>query len=65
MRVRDLAIDELTTSDIEWPEGVGLAVPMHTAMQIALGAAEQIIAQRPEMPLCFFVLLTGRCAHLC
>jgi len=56
VRVRDLAIDELAMSDIEWPEGVALAVPMHTAMKIALEAAGQITARRPEIPLCFFGL---------
>jgi hypothetical protein len=60
VRVRDLAIEELTTSDIEWPEGVALAVPMHTAMQIALEAAGQITAVRPEVPVCFF----GLYAHM-
>ena len=60
VRVRDLAIDELTTSDIEWPEGVALAVPMHTAMQIALESAGQITARRPDLPLCFY----GLYAHM-
>lgn len=56
IRTLDLGLGSLTPLDVEWPEAVAFAVPMHTAMKIALQASEQLNASRPGLPLCFYGL---------
>ncbi|MDF1596546.1 MAG: radical SAM protein [Acidimicrobiia bacterium] len=59
VRVCDLSLEPLREPDVAWSEGVALAVPMHTAMRIALGAAQSVRKMRPDIPLCFFGLYAG------
>ena len=62
VRCADLSIDPLDPADLHWADRVALSVPMHTAMRLALQAAQRVRAQRPELPLCFYGLyaLAGR-----
>lgn len=56
VRACDLSLEPLSDQDVAWSDGVALAVPMHTAMRIALGAAQSVREMRPDVPLCFFGL---------
>ena len=56
VRTIDLSVEQLDPARIEWAEAVGISVPMHTAMRLAIGAAEQIRALRPRLPICFYGL---------
>src|SRR4051794_35116148 len=54
VRCVDLAVERW--HDVEWAERVAFSVPMHTAMRLAVRAAEQLRAARPELPICFYGL---------
>lgn len=56
VRTADLSLEPIESDDLTWAEGLAFAVPMHTAMQIALEAAERITAEQPGIPMCFFGL---------
>src|SRR4051812_29981989 len=56
VRCLDLAVERWRTSDVEWAERVAFSVPMHTAMRLAVRAAEQVRRARPELPICFYGL---------
>ncbi|HSR44590.1 MAG TPA: radical SAM protein [Acidimicrobiia bacterium] len=56
IRTCDLSLGPLKPLDVEWAEAVAFAVPMHTAMKVALQASRQLNASRPELPLCFYGL---------
>src|SRR4051794_1265416 len=56
VRCLDLAVERWRAADVEWAERVAFSVPMHTAMRLALRAAEQVRAARPELPICFYGL---------
>lgn len=56
IRVGDLAGGPLSVGDVEWSEAIAFAVPMHTAMRVALGAAQEVAAEHPGVPLCFYGL---------
>lgn len=56
VRTGDLARQQLADADVDWAEGVAFAVPMHTAMIVALQAAVRIAEKSPEMPVCFYGL---------
>jgi hypothetical protein len=49
-------VEQLDRDKIGWAEAVGVSVPMHTAMRLAIGAGEQIRAIRPRLPICFYGL---------
>jgi radical SAM superfamily enzyme YgiQ (UPF0313 family) len=56
VRCLDLAVQPLDPKDLGWAEVVGLSVPMHTAMRLALGVAGHVREERPEVPVCFYGL---------
>ena len=56
VRGLDLSVQEWDGGAVVWAEAVGLSVPMHTAMRLALRAAEAIRRHRPALPLCFYGL---------
>jgi hypothetical protein len=56
VRCIDLSVEQLDRDKIGWAEAVGVSVPMHTAMRLAIGAGEQIRAIRPRLPICFYGL---------
>lgn len=56
VRTIDLSVEQLDPVKIEWAEALGVSVPMHTAMRLAIGAAEQIRVPRPQLPICFYGL---------
>jgi radical SAM superfamily enzyme YgiQ (UPF0313 family) len=54
VRCVDLAVERW--HDVDWAEKLAFSVPMHTAMRLAVRAAEQVRATRPELPICFYGL---------
>ncbi len=56
VRCVDVTIDALDAETVDWADRVAIAVPMHTAMRLALRVAATIRARRPELPLCFYGL---------
>ncbi len=59
VRCVDVAVDALTSAAVDWAERVALSVPMHTAMRLALRAADTVRTCRPGLPVCFFGLYAG------
>lgn len=62
MRVRDTAVEPLEDADIDWAAIIAVAVPMHTAMRLAVGAVERARARRGDSVK---VVLYGLYAPLC
>ena len=56
VRCLDLAVERWDPQWLGWGEAVAFSVPMHTAMRLALRAAEALRSQRPELPLCLYGL---------
>ena len=56
VRCLDLAVERWRPGDVEWAERVAFSVPMHTAMRLAVRAAEAVRRARPELPICFYGL---------
>ena len=56
VRAADAAIEPIAGEALDWAEAVAFSVPMHTAMRLAIRAAEQIKAGRPALPICFYGL---------
>lgn len=56
VRCTDLSVEMLDPEKLEWAGAIGVSVPMHTAMRLAIGAAGQIRAAHPELPVCFYGL---------
>ena len=56
VRYIDLSLEQLDPGKIDWAQAVGVSVPMHTAMRLAIGAAEHLRAIRPQLPICFYGL---------
>jgi radical SAM superfamily enzyme YgiQ (UPF0313 family) len=56
VRTADLSVDPLDPGSVDWADRVALSVPMHTAMRLALAAAETVRARRPGIPVCFYGL---------
>src|SRR3954464_14463592 len=54
VRCVDLAVERWR--DVDWAERIAFSVPMHTAMRLAVLAAEQVREVRPELPICFYGL---------
>lgn len=52
----DLAVQQWDKAAVEAADAVAFSVPMHTAMRLAMRAAEQVRAVRPDMPICFYGL---------
>lgn len=56
VRCTDLSVEHLDPGKLEWAEAIGVSVPMHTAMRLAIGAARQIRPAHPDLPICFYGL---------
>lgn len=54
--VCDLAVQALDNDAVREADLVAIAVPMHTAMRLGVGAAEQVRRLNPEAHVCFFGL---------
>jgi radical SAM superfamily enzyme YgiQ (UPF0313 family) len=54
VRCADLAVERWR--DVDWAERIAFSVPMHTAMRLAVRAAETVLAARPDVPICFYGL---------
>lgn len=52
----DLSVQEWDREAVEAADAVAFSVPMHTAMRLAMRAAEQVRAVRGDMPVCFYGL---------
>jgi radical SAM superfamily enzyme YgiQ (UPF0313 family) len=55
----DLAVDELTGSDIEWADRIAISVPMHTATRLADDVVEAVSQTRPDLPVALYGLYAG------
>jgi len=56
VRCLDLSVERWRPDDVAWAERVAFSVPMHTAMRLALRAAQAVKRARPELPVCFYGL---------
>ena len=56
LRCLDLSVDPWNLETLEWAEAVAFSVPMHTAMRLAMRAAEAARRARPELPICLYGL---------
>lgn len=52
----DLSVQAWDAAAVEAADAVAFSVPMHTAMRLALRAAEQVRRLRPDVPVCFYGL---------
>ncbi|HMC42801.1 MAG TPA: cobalamin-dependent protein, partial [Acidimicrobiales bacterium] len=55
----DLAAEPWDQEAVAWGSAVAISVPMHTAMRLALRAAERVRAGRPDLPICLYGLYAG------
>src|SRR5215210_7813313 len=56
VRCLDLSVEQWDPALVEWAERVAFSVPMHTAMRLAMRAAQAVKRARPELPVCFYGL---------
>jgi len=59
VRALDLAVQswpEHASEALSWAQAVGLSVPMHTAMRLAVRLAGALRRARPELPICLYGL---------
>jgi radical SAM superfamily enzyme YgiQ (UPF0313 family) len=56
VRCLDLSVEQWRAADVDWAERVAFSVPMHTAMRLAVRAAEAVRQVRPALPICFYGL---------
>ena len=56
VRCLDLSVEPLDPAALDWAGAVGFSVPMHTAMRLAMRAAQTVKRDRPELPVCFYGL---------
>src|SRR5919206_504615 len=56
VRCLDLAVERWRSRDVDWADRVAFSVPMHTAMRLAVRAAQQVRAARPDLPICLYGL---------
>src|SRR3954471_19811744 len=56
VRCLDLSVEPWDPEAVEWAEKVAFSVPMHTAMRLAMRAAQATRRARPELPVCFYGL---------
>src|SRR4051812_49846170 len=54
VRCLDMAVERWRPDDVAWAERLAFSVPMHTAMRLAVRAAEAVRRARPPLPVCFF-----------
>jgi radical SAM superfamily enzyme YgiQ (UPF0313 family) len=56
VRTVDTSVEPWAREAVDWAEAVAFSVPMHTAMRLALRAAAEVRAIRPELPIAFYGL---------
>src|SRR5204863_6540439 len=56
VRCLDLSVERWDAGALEWAQATGFSVPMHTAMRLAMRAAQAVREARPELPVCFYGL---------
>ena len=56
VRCLDLSVDPYDPALVDWADALALSVPMHTAMRLAVRAAEAVRRRRPELPICMYGL---------
>ena len=56
VRTLDLAVEPWDGEALAWAEALGLSVPMHTAMRLALRVAAHVHEARPDLPVCLYGL---------
>ena len=56
VRCLDLSVEDWDPDRFDRAEAVAFSVPMHTAMRLALRAAESLRSARPELPVCLYGL---------
>jgi len=56
VRTVDIAVDDLTDDDVDWPERLAVSVPMHTATRLADSLVAAVHARRPELPIALYGL---------
>lgn len=56
VRCVDLSVEQWDPALVEWAERVAFSVPMHTAMRLAMRAAQAVKSARPDVPVCFYGL---------
>src|SRR5215208_6305450 len=56
VRCLDLSVEQWRAGDVEWAERVAFSVPVHTAMRLAVRAAEAVRRARPDLPICLYGL---------
>jgi radical SAM superfamily enzyme YgiQ (UPF0313 family) len=59
VRTVDIAVDDLTDDDVDWPERLAISVPMHTATRLADSLVAAVHARRPELPIALYGLYAG------
>jgi radical SAM superfamily enzyme YgiQ (UPF0313 family) len=52
----DLAVQPWDTAAVDAADAIAFSVPMHTAMRLAMRAAEAVRRRRPDVPVCFYGL---------
>jgi radical SAM superfamily enzyme YgiQ (UPF0313 family) len=52
----DLSVQHWDPAEVDWAERVAFSVPMHTAMRLAMSAAEAVKRDHPDKPVCFYGL---------
>ena len=52
----DLSVEPWDPSCLDGVDALALSVPMHTAMRLAVAAATDARARRPDLPVCFYGL---------
>ena len=56
VRCLDLAVEAFDDALATWADAVAFSVPMHTAMRLALSAAQRLRTLRPELPIALYGL---------
>ena len=56
VRCRDLAVEQWEPEDVAWADKVAFSVPMHTAMRLAMQAAQAVKRDHPDKPVCLYGL---------
>lgn len=56
VRANDVSIDPLDWDAVAWADGIGISVPMHTAMRLGVDVAERIRQRLPDIQICLYGL---------
>ncbi|HEU4320069.1 MAG TPA: radical SAM protein [Acidimicrobiia bacterium] len=59
VRSVDLAVGELTSTDVDWADRLAVSVPMHTATRLADQVVGETARVRPHLPIAVYGLYAG------